>query len=540
MSKYVSPLGYAGTDHSQSVMWHYRTDIDRNCLDRWFVNIFDQGVVYYVPNPDTVSNPSTAGGSILTISLGTSLLIKQKITGVDGEKIAKLDMVRDWEIDVSGYSPGTYHVLAVWENAAEEFRGVDFYIYTDAEKTTNLDTPGYNYVKLGEVTIASGGTIDANNTDNQTVGSMFSGLAGWSGYSGESGFSGASGRSGYSGHYGEDGISGISGYSGASGYTGFSGFSGAPDTGPSGYSGVSGYSGPSGYSGYSGRSGTSGVSGWSGTASLSFVYSGADTIDENNMIVIPVYRSADQINLVSLKLWGQKFPTYHYTELPEHDHATTQFASAAHTHTSVTHNHTISYTGSTGSGSSHKHSFASTSNTTVESANHIHKVPNVDADPDQNAWTEAQSATHIHTVTASGNTGTEASHTHSIGVSDATTKSASTIQANTSTTAIPTDGIAPTGLTVNTIEKDYLTTTLGTSHVGLYVDTDSSVNPVDLGTRYTITTGGKWADLVNLNTTAGTTIDITTEAPASGYFFIKINNTQASHGSKILWHVAVN
>ncbi len=44
MSKYCDVAGYTGTSYAQSVVWHYKTDIDRDVLNRWFVNIFDQGV----------------------------------------------------------------------------------------------------------------------------------------------------------------------------------------------------------------------------------------------------------------------------------------------------------------------------------------------------------------------------------------------------------------------------------------------------------------------------------------------------------------
>jgi hypothetical protein len=239
MSKYVSPNGISGVSgYEQSLVFHYRMDVDRTMFGRWFVNVFDHGVLYYVPDPDTDTSPSTAGGTDITIKAGTSFLIKQK-ESTDGDIIAKGDMVKDYAIDVSGYAAATYSLIAIWENAAEEYRGVEFYLYTAAEIAV-LDAAGYNYIKFGEVVI-SGGVIDSNTTTNQTQGSMYSGLAGWSGYSGTSGYSGWSGKSGWSGY---------SSYSGTSGYSG-----------PSGYSG---YSSLSGWSGYSSHSGYSGISGWSG------------------------------------------------------------------------------------------------------------------------------------------------------------------------------------------------------------------------------------------------------------------------------------
>lgn len=235
MSKYVSSLG--NSDESQSLVFHYKMDFDRNLFGRWFVNVFEHGVLQYVPNPDTDTSPSTAGGTSITIPVGTSFLIKQKETAADGDKIAKGDMVDDFVIDISGYGDGTYNIVGVWENEADAARGMDFYLYTDAEVATNLTVPGYNYIIFGQVAVSSG-TVTSNTTTGQTAGSLYPGLVGWSGYSGELGTSGWSGKSGYSGY------SSFSGWSGVSGYSSISGWSGV-----SGYSSVSGFSGWSGYSG---------------------------------------------------------------------------------------------------------------------------------------------------------------------------------------------------------------------------------------------------------------------------------------------------
>jgi len=243
MSKYVDPQGSSGYS-SQSLVWHYKTDIDRNVLNRWFVNVFEHGVLQYVPNPDTDTSPSTAGGSTITISVGTSYLIKQKETGADGDKIAKGDIVDDFEIDISGYGAGTYNIVGVWENEADEARGIEFYLYTDAEVATNLTAHSYNYIIFGQVVVSlviSTGVVVSNTTTAQTPGSLYPGLVGWSGYSGESGTSGWSGKSGYSGYSSFSGWSGISGFSGYSSLSGWSGYSSA--SGFSGWSGFSGYSG---------------------------------------------------------------------------------------------------------------------------------------------------------------------------------------------------------------------------------------------------------------------------------------------------------
>ena len=533
MSKYVSPNGVSGySGYEQCLVWHYRTDIDRDVLNRWFVNVFNQGIVYYVPNPDTDTSPSTAGGTTITISLGTSFLIKQKETGADGDKIAKGDMVQNYEIDISGYGDDTYNIVGVWENEPDEYRGIEFYLYTDAEVNTNLIVPGYNYIIFGQVEIYSGMVV-SNTTTAQTQGSMYSGLAGWSGWSGYIGATGLSGISGYSG---------VSGYSGTSGTSGTSGVSGEPDTGPSGWSGVSGYSSLSGWSGESGFSGVVGESGWSGTAASSFVYSGADTIDENNIIVIPVYRGVTQTNEVTLKLWGQRFPTYHYTELPGHDHSGQEFATVAHTHIQDTHRHSFSDSVNSGAGTSHTHGWTGTASQATSSSggSHSHTLWGHFDNSVPGAPTGTTSIAHTHTITPGGSVGAEASHKHTVAVSGNTGYTIPTNQNNADATAIPSDGIVPSTTVVNTVEKDFLNDDVGTSHVGIYVDTTSSVDPGDLGTRYTILTGGKWADLVNLNEIVGATIDIKAEAPASGFFFIKINNTLANTGGKILWHIAIN
>lgn len=255
MSKYVAEQGYTGVAYPQSVIWHYKTDIDRNVLNRWFVNIFNQGVLSYTPDPDTVANPSSAGGSSITISEGTSFLIKQKLIPVAeaGDKIAKVDMVLDYVISVDGMNNDTYNIIAVWQNDTDEYHGVDFYLLTTGELIAQYITPGYNYIQLGTVVVKTD-VVDTNTTAGQTRASMWSGLDGWSGYSGE----GVSGVSGWSGTSGEPGTAVAQGDSGYSGYSGESGTL----PGVSGYSGKSGWSGTSG----TGRSGWSGTSGWSGFA----------------------------------------------------------------------------------------------------------------------------------------------------------------------------------------------------------------------------------------------------------------------------------
>jgi hypothetical protein len=250
MSEYCAPTGYIGTNYDQSLIWHYKTDISRNILNRWFVNIFDQGVLKYTP--------SAAGGANVTISAGTSFLIKEKTAVSPDVKIAKVDMILDYSMSVAaGYADDTYALIAMWENAAEEYRGVEYYLKNAADLATIVGL-GYNYVQFGTVVVATG-LVSTNTIVGITYAGMSSGLLGYSGFSGvgSSGFSGTSGWSGVSGFSGEAQIT-------TSGYSGFSGFS-AATPGDSGVSGFSGYSstvaGVAGTSGYSGKSGFSGLTG---------------------------------------------------------------------------------------------------------------------------------------------------------------------------------------------------------------------------------------------------------------------------------------
>jgi hypothetical protein len=254
MAKYKSVAGYTGTNYDQSVIWSYKTDIDRNVLARWFVNIYEQGVLKYTPSATGQVGP--------TIAAGTSFLIKQKDATSPNEKIAKVDMIYDYTLPVYGDAAG-YALIAMWENAADEYRGVEFYLKTPAEMVL-IVAAGYNYVQFGTVEIDSTagaptpGWVVSNTTVGMTQAGMSSGLLGYSGYSGI----GLSGFSGYSGDPAAN--SGFSGWSGTSGEKGDIG-PGGGDSGFSGWSGVSGYSstvpGSQGTSGYSGRSGFSGLTG---------------------------------------------------------------------------------------------------------------------------------------------------------------------------------------------------------------------------------------------------------------------------------------
>lgn len=239
--KYVSSNGYSGYSAYQSVLWHYKTDMSIEVLNRWFANIFNDGVLYY--------EPTTESTNIVRIKKGTSFIIKQKDCEEDDKKIAKIDVVLNFDFNITGYGDGLYHLIAVWENLQLATRGCDFFLVSSLPTT-------YNYVKLGEVTI-NGGIITNNTNNNQTKPGVTPALYGGSGYSGYLGISGYSGlgESGYSGMDGAAAFSGYSGIDGTSGYSGISGFSGV-NPGPQG---ISGYSGAIGGIGNSGTSGYSGV-----------------------------------------------------------------------------------------------------------------------------------------------------------------------------------------------------------------------------------------------------------------------------------------
>ena len=262
MSSYVSYTGYSGTLYDQSVLWHYKTDMNRNILNRWYANIFSQGVLNYTP--------SGTGGTDITIAKGTSLIINDKNCASNDLKIAKLDMYLDYVISVSALSDAAYYLYAVFENTADEYVGVDFYLATVLPSLPPA-VGGYWYVVLGQVTVLAGVAV-GNTTFGQTICSIGSGIIGYSGYSGITATSGYSGKSGISG-YGFSGYTGASGQPSlaSSGYTGWSGVSGYSGANPglSGWTGYTGYSGKSGTSGYSGSGGTgysgvSGKSGWTG------------------------------------------------------------------------------------------------------------------------------------------------------------------------------------------------------------------------------------------------------------------------------------
>lgn len=243
MSLYVDEGGFTGAAFRQSVIWHYKQDLSRNLVNRWFVNIFEAGVLKYVPSASGASVPPVTTSTV-TIAAGTSFLIKEKAAVSPDERIAKVDIIIDHVINVAtGYADATYSLIAVWENAADEYRGCEFSLVTVL--------PSDNYVKFGEV-LLSGGVVQTNTITGQTQAGMCSGLLGYSGISGYSGASGI-GLSGFSGYSGTgasmQGYSGTSGYSAAS--PGASGYSGYSSNLP-GVQGTSGYSGKSGYSGLAG------------------------------------------------------------------------------------------------------------------------------------------------------------------------------------------------------------------------------------------------------------------------------------------------
>jgi hypothetical protein len=232
MSKYVAHAGSVGSGY-QCVMWHYKTDINKDVLNRWFGNIYEHGVLRYVPTP-------VSGGTTVTIPRGTSLIVKSATSTADDVLIAKVDTILDYDIDISALANATYHVICIWNNPDDELVGVEFSL------ESVLPVSG-NYVKLGEV-VKTGGVIFSNTTTNQTIPGATPAMNGYSGFSGI-GESGLSGTSGFSG------IAGAATFIGDSGISGWSGFSGV-NPGPQG---ISGFSGQVGVQGSSGASGFSGI-----------------------------------------------------------------------------------------------------------------------------------------------------------------------------------------------------------------------------------------------------------------------------------------
>jgi hypothetical protein len=389
MSSYVGSSGYSG--QPQSLVWHYQIDLDSTLFNRWFVDIFEQGVLRYTPNAACI------GTANLIIDKGTTLVIEEKTAITNGErKIAKLDMVDDFDdIDVTGMN-GTYNLIVSWENIADDTRGVDFLLLSNAELGDEYTSLGYNYVQLGQVVVA-GGIINDNNATNQTVASMSSGLDGWSGYSGDKGdegISGWSGTSGISGWSGEAGTPGESGYSGVSGWSGESGYSGEAEIGDSGTSGVSGWSGTSGRSGWSGtsgRSGYSGTSGWSGASvsasawPIHSVFFSDVATNPNTLLGFGTWTQISQGRFIMGQTTG-------YSGLQKGGASTIN----------IRHDHTVTPSTAT----THKHSVSITSNGPSTTAGGFVG----------GAGSQAAGESHTHLV--SGNTGSGGSHTHSATVGD--------------------------------------------------------------------------------------------------------------------------
>lgn len=392
MSRYVSSSGYSGQE--QSLVWHYKLDFDRNLINRWLVDVVNQGVLQYVPNAACI------GTANLIIDKGTSIIVEEMTAILNGERrIVKLDMIEDFdEISVSGLGNGTYNLIASWENAADATRGVEFFLLTPAQLNTQYTLTGYNYVQLGQVVVA-GGIINDNNATNQTVASMSSGLDGWSGYSGDKGdegISGWSGTSGISGWSGEAGTPGESGYSGVSGWSGESGYSGEAEIGDSGTSGVSGWSGTSGRSGWSGtsgRSGYSGTSGWSGASvsasawPIHSVFFSDVATNPNTLLGFGTWTQISQGRFIMGQTTGYSgLQTGGASTINiRHDHTVTLDTVAAHTHS-------VSITSGT--------------NSTTAGPFVIDEIQ------------EANAGGYIHTHLISGNTGSGGSHSHTSTVSD--------------------------------------------------------------------------------------------------------------------------
>lgn len=234
------------------------------------------------------------------------------------------------------------------------------------------------------------------------------------------------------------------------------------------------------------------------TRSIGRNYHGADVIDENNPIIIPFYVDASHTS-VKVKLWGKNFPSFHYTELPAHNHGGATFATAAHIHTGPVHKHDMS-SGTAVAAGAHDHG-GSTGNTSAGTyllAGQIHTIPN--------------QANHAHSI--SGDTGNS-------GGGNTGAASASS--------AIPTAGIS--GGTLNDTQKVNVD-----DLIELYITAVDGT----WGTAKTKSTTG-FSSIANINSNGGTDeVDIFAYVTVGSFMYLRIVEPTAKKGGKILWHIALS
>lgn len=233
------------------------------------------------------------------------------------------------------------------------------------------------------------------------------------------------------------------------------------------------------------------------TRSIGRNYHGAEVMDENNPILIPFYVDASHTS-VKLKLWGQNFPSFHYTELPAHDHGGATFPTPTHVHAGPSHNHGFSgYTGYSG-GHNHGGDTGSTAAGTYLMAGHVHSISNV------------------------------SDHRHSLS-GDTENSGAQNTGAPSATAAIPSAGISGGALNdtqkvnVDDLIEVYVTAVQGT-----------------WGTAKTKLTAG-WETLANINTNGGTNeIDLFSYVTPGSFMYIRIVEPTTKKGGKVLWHISLS
>jgi hypothetical protein len=249
------------------------------------------------------------------------------------------------------------------------------------------------------------------------------------------------------------------------------------------------------------------------TRSIGRNYHGCDVIDENNFIFIPIFIDAAHTS-VKLKLWGLSFPTFHYTELPQHNHGGQTFASPAHSHTQGTHAHTFAQTVTSGSAGAITPTFTGSAGNTGYT----------DIGQTDIGWN------HRHSYTPAGTISAIPNHAHSVAVNGWTSTDGAGAIANCSdTTAIPNAGI--NGGALNDTQK---------TTVDILIKAYVSANPASWGSAKDKNTTN-WESFANINAPGGTDeIDIFTYLTAGAFGYIKIEEPTAKTGGKIAWHLSLS
>ena len=146
MSKYVE-------SDTQSLIFHHKTELSADSLNNYLVNILEPGVLYFEVESSDI------GTSNLTIKKGNSFII-QPLNPPYSDFVGKLDIVQNFQINVSGYADGTYYLYVEWNYSTIETEGADFRL----ESTL----PVSKHVYIGEVEVSSG-LIQSINILNRRI-----------------------------------------------------------------------------------------------------------------------------------------------------------------------------------------------------------------------------------------------------------------------------------------------------------------------------------------------------------------------------------